>query len=294
MRTATVILIAALALACGLPVAGGTNEGGVPEPQARSSSLSVAKDWPQQWVGRTLHRGEQALVYAQKKAAADEAARMLRTVVEDVRQDGVTGPAVGLIVVIDAQEEFPVEIAKLTEVLGDPNSPATGARSKEVQSALKEARKLSDHAGADMNSLAAVLPIPLRPMALPKMAKEFPEGIGREIGWCLIVPTDAYLRAAWTAMRDAIINDPGVSWKDRWAVRTVFLLTARAAGAELRKARQAGLYELLVEGQASLSSEQKKEKIKAYRQKLGLDHDSKFQADQEEKKEQPEGGPSSA
>jgi hypothetical protein len=292
MRTATIIVMATLTLAFS-PLVGGEKRASGPE-QETHRSLPATGGWPEQWGERKLHRGELALVYARKKAAADEAARMLRTVVEDVRQDGVTRPAVGLIVVIDAQEEFPVEIAKLTEVLGDPNSPATGARSKEVQSALKEARKLSDHAGADMNSLAAVLPIPLRPMALPKLAKDFPEGIDREIAWCLIVPTDAYLGAAWTAMRDAIINDPGVSWKDRWAVRTVFLLTARAARAELRKARQAGLYELLVEGQASLSSEQKKEKIKAYRQKLGLDHDSKSQADQEEKKERPEGGPSSA
>jgi hypothetical protein len=196
--------------------------------------------------------------------------------------------------VIDAQEEFPVELAQLTAILSDPNTRVDEESSKEILNAIKEARKLSDRAGTDMNSLVAVLPIPLRPMALPKMARELPEGIAREIGWCVIVPTDAYLRAAWTAMRDAIINDPGVSWKDRWAVRTVFLLTARAAGAELRKARQAGLYELLVEGQASLSSEQKKEKIKAHRQKLGLDHDSESQADQEEKKENPEGGRSSA
>ena len=85
-----------------------------------------------------------------------------------------------------------------------------------------------------------------------------------------------------TTIRDAIVESGGVNWKDRLAVRVVFLLTARVGGEEMRKARQAGLYELLVEGQASWSNEQKKEKVKAYRQKLGLDRESKPQADQKQ------------
>src|SRR4030042_2044570 len=186
MRTAIVIMVATLTFTRGLPAAQGEKKDIPPKQETHRSAPPASRGWPEQWGERKLYRSEHAFVYAQEKSTADEIVRTLRTVLEDVKQDGVTQPARGLIVVIDAHEKVPVEIARLTEILNDPNTRAAEERSKEILNSIKEARKVSDQAGTDVNSLAFTLPIPLRPVALPKIAEGFPEGLDREIAWCLI------------------------------------------------------------------------------------------------------------
>ena len=114
------------------------------------------------------------------------------------------------------------------------------------------------------------------PRIAPKLTGK-KDAQGREIAWCIVLPTDQYVRAALTAIKDAIVESDGVNWKDRLAVRVVFSLAARAAVEEMRKVRQADLYALLVEGQKGWSKEVRTEKVSAYRQKLGLG--DKFKAE---------------
>lgn len=292
MRNVTIIVIATLTLALGPSVVGGEKRKPGQE-QETLRSPSPPRSWPEQWGERKLHRGEQALVYARKKATANEALKVLRTVVEEARQDGVTKPTAGLIVVIDVQEKFPVELAKLTEILNDPNTRADEERSKEILNAIKEARKLSDQAGTDMNSLVSVLPIPLRPAALPKISKEFPEGLDREIAWCIIVPTDKYVGSSLRAMMDAVVKVDNMNWKERLLIGAMMPLAQRKGEAEMRKIRRADLYQLLMDGQTDLSPETRKEKVRAYRQKLGLGDESKPEADQKQQEVGQEGGSSS-
>jgi hypothetical protein len=287
MRTATIIMMATLTLALGPSAVGGERRASG-EEQETQRALPAIGSRPQQWGERKLQRGEHALVYARKKVTADEALKVLQQVVEEARQDGVTKPAIGLIVVIDAQEKFPLETARLTEILNDPNTRTGEEKSKEILNSIKEARKLSDQAGTDMNSLVAVLPIPLRPVALPKIAKEFPEGIEQEIAWCLLVPTNGYVRAGMRAVLDAMVKIDKMNWKERLLIGAITPLAQREAEKKVRKTQQADLYQLLVEGQKDWSEELRKEKVSAYRQKLGLD-DSEPQADQERKEEKPEG-----
>ncbi len=65
-KTAIVILSTFVVLACGSLAPGGQKQ------ETPGAGTPVAKGWPEQWNQRTLFRGEQAFVYAQKKAAANE------------------------------------------------------------------------------------------------------------------------------------------------------------------------------------------------------------------------------
>jgi hypothetical protein len=89
-------------------------------------------------------------------------------------------------------------------------------------------------------------------------------------------------------MMDAMVKIDNMNWKERLLIGAIMPLAQRKGEAEMRKIRRADLYQLLMDGQTDLSPETRKEKVRAYRQKLGLD-DSGPQADQEEKKERPEG-----
>jgi hypothetical protein len=292
MSTTPIIMMAMLTLAFS-PFGVGGEKRTSGQEQGTRRSLPASGSWPEQWAERKLHRGEQAFVYARKKATADEALKVLRQVVEEARQDGVTKPAVGLIVVIDAREEFPLEIARLTEILNDPNTRTDEDKSREILNSIKEARKLSDQAGTDMNSLVAVLPIPLRPVALPKVAKELPEGIEQEIAWCLLVPTDGYVRAGMRAVMEGMVKIDKMNWKERLLIGALTPLAQREAEKRVRKARQADVYQLLVEGQKDWSQELRKEKVNAYRQKLGLDGESQPGADKQPTEAKQAGGPGS-
>jgi hypothetical protein len=286
MRTATVIMMATLTLAFS-PLVGGEKRASR-QGQETHRSLPASESWPEQRAERKLYRGEHALVYARKKATADQALKVLRGVAEEAKRDGATKPAIGLIVVIDAREKFPIELAKLTAILNDPNTRADDERSKEILNALREARKLSDRTATDMNSLVAVLPIPLRPTALPKISKEFPGGLARETAWCMIVPTDKYVDSSLTAMMGAVVKTDNMSWKERLLIGAMMPLAQRKGEAEMRKIRRADLYQLLIQGQKDWSEELRKEKVRAYRQKLGLD-DSQPQTDPQEKEQEPDG-----
>ena len=287
MRATTILAMATVTLASGPWVPGGEKrESG--QEQRTHRSPSATGSWPEQWGERKLYRAELALVYARKKATADEALRMLREVVGEARQDGALKPALGLIVVVDAQEKSPLALAKLTEILNDPNTRVDEESSKEVLNALKEARKLSDQAGTDMNSLVAVLPIAFRPAALPKIGREFPAGLDREIAWCLLVPTDKYVGASLRAMMDAMVKIDNMNWKERLLIGAMMPLAQRKGEAEMRKIRRACLYQLLLDSQTDLSPEARREKVRAYRQRLGLDN-SEPQAGQQGKEERPEG-----
>jgi hypothetical protein len=139
-----------------------------------------------------------------------------------------------------------------------------------------------------MNSLVAVLPIPLRPAVLPKVAKESPGGIEHEIAWCLLVPTDGYVRAGMRAAFEAMVKIDKMNWKERLLIGAITPLAQREAEKRVRKTQQADLYQLLVEGQKDWPQELRKEKVRAYRQKMGLD-DSEPQSDQQRKEQRPEG-----
>lgn len=289
MRTASVIIIATLTLVSGVSAPGEEQQNPGQEQETQHSLPPASKGWPEQWGQRKLHRGENAFIYAQKKSTADEAAKALQAVVEEARREGVIKPAVGLIVAIDAQEKFPLEIAKLTEILKDPNTRMEEERSKGILNSVEGASKLSDEAGTDVNSLVAVIPILLRPAALPKISPEFPEGLDREIAWCLLVPTDRCVTAGARAAVDAVVTVSKMSWKERLLIGAAMPLAQRAVREKVRKTWQADLYQLLVEGQKDWSKELKKEKVDAYRQKLGLGNESTPEADEERTKARQEG-----
>jgi hypothetical protein len=294
MRNAMVILITASMFAYGPSVPGGGKKD-APQEQVMDSPVSpVPKSWPARWGERKLYRHEHAFVYAQQKSTADDVVKMLRMVVESARQDGVTEPALGLIVVIDIKEKFPIEIAKLEEILNDPNASMAGEKSKEILNMIKEARKISDRAGTDMNSLVSMIPIPLKPAVLIETAKEFPEGADRETAWCIIVPTDRYVRAAMRAAMEGMVKIDKMNWKERLLIGALTPVAQHVAGKEIRKTAQADLYQLLVEGQKYLSEESKKAKVDTYRLKLGLDGQSKPKADRDHTRVEQEGGSGSS
>jgi hypothetical protein len=283
MRSTAIILMAILTQAGGLSWAGGETAA-APEQKAPSSLESFPQGWPAPWGARTLQHCEHALAYAQKKSAVDEVAKLLRTAVNDARQDWVTEPAGGLLVVVDVQEKSPIDLARFTQILNDPNVQIAADDSKRLRDSLEQTRTLSKQGGTDMNSMAFVKPIAIRPAALRMVAPEFPEGLEREMAWCVIVPTDKYVAVALKAVTEAALKSGEIGWKERLLIKASLPLVLRKAEGEGRKERQADLYRILVGAQKEWSAELKADKVKAYRLKLGLDRHPKSKGEQEQTK----------
>lgn len=232
------------------------------------------KGWPEQIDKRKLNPCEYAFVYAGRKSEASVAEKVLAAAMKDARQDGVTDPKAGLVLVVDVKEEPPFELTKLIEVLSARDPSTSDPNSAGTLKALSEAQEGLEEAGIDANSLLCIAPIPIEPAILPELIGQFPKGVEQHIGWCLIVPTDKSVKAGMKTMIDAGMKKEKAGLAERLLVGAMMPMIEKKAVQQMKKASQAAVYELLLKGQEDLPEEQKQQKIKAYKEKLGLEDGS--------------------
>ena len=77
-----------------------------------------------------------------------------------------------------------------------------------------------------------------------------------------------------------------VGLAERLLVGAMMPMIEKKAAQQMKKASQAAVYELLLAGQKDLPEEQKQQKIKAYKQKLGLEDNSNKGRDEQARDEQ--------
>lgn len=250
---------------------------------ARAGDASPPKEgsgiWPERLGERKLYRLDYALIYARDKSAARQAQKTLADVVKDVKRDGATGPIAGLILVIDVKERFPFEIDGLLQAMGNVPTQKADGQSKDVVKFLAKTKKEVEKLGLDMETLLSIMPIPIEPVALREIVREFPEDVDRQITWCVVAPTGRRAKASFKKMIDAAvkIGKPGLA--ERAAMAAMMPIIERKAVSQVKKTQQALLYELVLEARKDLSAEQKARKVAAYKQALGLDGDFKIGPD---------------
>jgi hypothetical protein len=205
---------------------------------------------------------------------------------KDARQDGVTGPGAGLVLVIDIKEKPPFEVTKLIEVLRTRNTSTAEPKTADALKSFTEAKEGFETIGMDVNALLCLAPIPIEPVVLPDIVGEFPKGVEQQIGWCLIVPTDRSVKASMKKMISAGMKKEKVGLAERLLVGAMMPMIEKKAVHQMKKASQAVVYELLLAGQEDLPEEQRQEKVRAYKQKLGLEDNSNKDRDEQAQNEQ--------
>jgi hypothetical protein len=231
-----------------------------------ASQTAPPEGWPRQVGERKPYACEYGFVYIQEKSALDTIQKALATAAEDAQRDGLATCPAGLVLVVDAGEKYPCEIAKLTEVLKkmDPNEPPIG------QKAVLEAEDQSKELELDAGTFLSLGPVSIPPSSLHEVIADFPADVDRQIGWCVIVPTDACIKTNSKLMTDAGIRERKPGLAERMAIAASRPLIDRQMASMMVKTRQAGLYEILLRTQKDLSPQQRQAKIDAYKEKLGL------------------------
>jgi hypothetical protein len=231
---------------------------------------AVLEGWPEQLDGRTLHACDYGFIYAREQSSADQIREVLATAVEDANQDGVTSPGAGLILVVDTQEKYPCETARLIEQLikRDPN--LTDEESGKNLKALAGAEKQAQDMGLDMGVMLSLVPVSVRPEVIREIVEGLPADVGQRVQWCVICPTDRCLKASFSQTVDAGLKKAKLSLTQRTTIAVMRPLAERQGTEMMKKERQTGLYTLLLGTQKDLSPEQRRQKIASYREKLGL------------------------
>jgi hypothetical protein len=243
--------------------------------EGSQSQTHVAKGWPEQFGKRKLYSCEYGSIYAGKKSGADQAKKVLEIVVKDLRQAGVTKPTDGLILVMDNNEKPPIELTTLIEAAKKANTQKAGEKSEDPVKALAEAKEKMEEAGLEMEVVLSIVPIPIGLAGLPEIFKEFPEDVDQQIGWCIIVPTDGCVKAGLKKIIDVGMKKEKVGLAERLMLGALMPLIEHKATEQIKKTWQAMLYQLVLDAEKDLPEQQKQEMLKAYKQKLGLDDESK-------------------
>jgi hypothetical protein len=239
------------------------------------SQRRAAKGWPERFGKRKLYSCEYGFIYAGKKSGANQAKEVLQAVVKDLRQDGVTNPTDGLILVMDSKEKPPVEWNTLVEAVKKAKAHNEDEKAGDALKTLAEVKEKMEKQGLDMDVVLSIAPIPIGREALPEILKEFPQGLNPQVGWCIIVPTDRCVKGGLKKIIDVGMKKEKVGLAKRLMVRALMSLIEHKAAAQVRKTWQAMLYRLVLDAEENLFDEQKEQMHEAYKEKLGLDDKSK-------------------
>ncbi|MBN1508831.1 MAG: hypothetical protein JW955_18425 [Sedimentisphaerales bacterium] len=244
------------------------------------SPAKASGSWPQQSGPRKLHPWKCGFVYAKSKSVAGQVQKLLETAIEDARADGVGSPKAGLVLVMEVKEAFPFDVDQLLEAAGKVK---TDAESDKALTSLAEAKEKMEKDGLDIAVVLSMTPLPIAPAVLRQVAGELPEDLEQQIAWCVVVPTSKCIKTGFKKILDAEMKKSKPGLAERAALAAMMPVIERKVVAQMKKAQQALLYQLLVEAQSDLSAEQKKQKVDAYKQKLGLDKGLKVaEGDKEE------------
>jgi hypothetical protein len=97
-----------------------------------------------------------------------------------------------------------------------------------------------------------------------------------------MVPTGRRVKTGLKTIIKAAMKKEKAGLAERILVGALMPVIEGKAVEEMKKHEQAALYKLLLDTQTDLPQEQKREKVKAYNQKLGLERESEGDDEQQE------------
>jgi hypothetical protein len=186
----------------------------------------------------------------------------------------VTNPIDGLILVMDSKEKPPVELTALVEAVKKAEAQNEDEKAGDALKALAEVKDKMEKQGLGMDAVLSIAPIPIGRAALPEILKEFPQGLNRQVGWCIIVPTDRCVKGGIKKIIGVGMKKEKVGLAKRLMVGALMSLIEHEAAAQVGKTSQAMLYRLVLDAEENSFDEQKEQMHEAYK-KLGLDDKSK-------------------
>jgi hypothetical protein len=252
------------------------------------ASKSTAPDgWPAQLGKRKLYSFEHAFIYAGRKSDAAEVNKRIEAAIEELDKDGVQNAdtIIGLALITDTKEKPLVSLQKIIEVLREVDKKQQSEKSKKDLKSMVEAKEDLEKEGIDMDMVLSITPVPIEPNLLPGMVSEFPEDVDNKTDFCVFVPTVRNVKFGFKKILDAAIKQKKIGIVERLALVPLMPFVEGKVVDGIKKSEQLVVYEFLMEKQKHLTKEQREEKIKAYKKKLGLGDDSKsYQKDGDPKK----------
>lgn len=242
----------------------------VPVWAGRSKSPTAAPEgWPEQIGKRKLYAAEFGYIYASSKSSAAKMDKIVLKVLNELDKEGVKPGANGLVFVMGKKEKPPFRAEALLAMIAQKQSEQEdGEDLEKVLEALEDGKKEMEELGLDMNCILSIAPMPIEPNMLPDLIKRFPNDVDRQIDWCMTIPTESNIKYGLKKMFAAGLKKEKVGIVEQVAFFPFLALAENKAINELKKARQLGIYQFIVEEQEHLTEKQKEEKVKAYEERL--------------------------
>jgi len=226
--------------------------------------------WPTRLDKRKLYSSKYGFVYAGRKSAAVQVNRLLGTVVKELDENSIKKTTTGLILVMDTKEKPLFRLQKIIEVVRQADKQQESEESKNALKSIIEAKEKIREQGMDLDLLLSVVPIPIEPKLLPEIVNEFPEDLAQQIDFCVIVPTGRNIKYGMKKILKAAMKKKKIGILERIVLLPLMPFIEHKVVDGMKKSRQLVLYELLLDKQEGLTEKQKKDKVKAYKRKLGL------------------------
>ena len=240
-----------------------------------SISLSAAPDgWPKRLGKRKLYSSTYGYVYAWRKSAADEVNKIIGVVVKELDRDSTANTTKGLILVMDTKEKPLFDIQKVIEVVRHADKQQESEKSQDALKSIVKAKEKIEQQGMDMDLLLSIVPMPIEPNMLSEIVNEFGQDLDQQIDYCVIMPTGRNIKYGWKKIFDAVLKKKKISLAARLVLLPLMPFIEQKVVDGMKKGRQVVLYQILLDKQKGLSEQQKEDKVKAYKRKLGIDDKS--------------------
>jgi hypothetical protein len=230
--------------------------------------------WPDKLDKRKLFIYDNTFIYAAKNSEADKINKLVRQVNKELGSGDSENIRPGLLIVMDSKEKMLFDLDELIKAamdaeLADGDEKNKAAFESGKQSIAKIKKQLKTQ-GLSLDSLLAMSPMPLEPYMLPMVHDGFKEGFDKNIGWCLIIPTERNMKAGIHNLIDKMLKDKKITGLVRIAVAPFLPGAESKAVKEIKKMRKLVIFQLQLEERKELTKAEKQKLIKDYEAKIGI------------------------
>jgi hypothetical protein len=239
------------------------------------SEKNTPDGWPEQLDKRRLYSFKHAFIYAERKSEAAVVHKRIEKAIKELDKDNVkkNETIIGLALITDTEEKPLVDYQKIIDILREVHEQHQSEKTKKDLKSAIEAKEGIEKEGMDMDILMSIAPIPVEPNLLPEIINKFPKGVEEQVDFCVFVPTSRNIKYGFKKMFDFAIKKQKIGILERLALIPLMPFIVGKVVDGMKKSQQLIVYERLLEKQKHLSKEQREDKFKAYKKKLGLGDD---------------------
>lgn len=229
--------------------------------------LDNPPDWPGDWAGRRLFNTPDAFIYAADDLAAGETDRLVRTVVEDFRNQTQREASKGLILVTgegdpplvtDARVWF--EITELSKAIsGNKPTPTE----EELNRGWAEFEQQCAELGVGAGTLLGMLPYQVAVEQFDALFA-FPGGMPGGAEWAVVLPTRRMIRKCNKAVIKATLEKEGIGTVAQVVMAPVLAMAESVTEDAVAVTRDVAVFSRLVYNQADWTTRQAGTEIDTY------------------------------